>query len=26
MVLLTQAQVLSLHQRIMAQSGGADGE
>jgi len=25
MVLLTQSQVLTLHQRIMAQSGGADG-
>jgi len=24
-VLLTQAQVLTLHQRIIAQSGGADG-
>jgi len=25
MVLLTQSQVLTLHQRIMTQSGGADG-
>jgi len=25
MVLLTQSQVLTLHQRIIAQSGGADG-